>query len=398
MKVALKENQKLVVIRATDLNTITGIPMELQLAPFGEWKGYQGSDGKRIEFEVSRELGEKAVAYHRLLKERAPERDIVIDYEHQTEKDIVAPAAGWLLSGIFLKNDGIYGRVKSWTKRAEDFIRNKEYRYLSPTLLFNDVDKTTGERIPLRIKNISLTNEPFLDTIKPITAKDDATATIIYLTDSPQSINGGNTMLEMILKMLGLDPNATIDAVKAKLEEWKNAGTTVAAKYTSAMKELGLQETATVDDVKAFALKHTTFLTELGLKATDNVDQIKSVIVAAKDKGTQQVDLKDYVKKSDFQTLELQLKTRDVNDAVTAAVQKGKIAPASLEEFKKIALKDLTQFNDLMAKVPDYSAIPLQGIEAKSIAKPTDAAPDANTIEVAAKAGVSVEDIKKYGK
>ena len=165
------------------------------------------------------------------------------------------------------------------------------------------------------------------------------------------------------------------------------------------MKELGLKEDASADDVKVFALKHTTILTELGLEATDTVDQIKTAIVAAKDNGSKAVDLKDYVKRSELETVTLQLKTRDVDDALRAAMGNGKIAKASEAGFREIALKDLKQFNDLMATIPDFSAVPLQEIEAKNITKkPEDAAADPNVVEIAAKAGVSVDDIKKHGK
>jgi phage I-like protein len=401
MKSNLKNSEQYVIVRATDLSAVNGVPMEIMVAPYGKWKGYQAPDGTKIEFEITPELCDGLIAYHRSLKERFPLRDLVIDYEHQTENDVEAPAAGFMFSDVFKKADGVYARVKQWTKRAEEYLLNGEYRYASPVLIFNGFDKETGEKVPLRLKNLALTNEPFLDNYKPISAKDGGTPTLIYLTDSPQLINGGNTMLQEIMKLLGLDANATIDAVKAKLDEWKKAATdaasTVAAKYTSAMKELGLKDDASVEDVRAFALKHTTILTELGLKASDTVDHIKSVIVTAKGSGTQQVDLKEYVKKSDFETLQLQMKTRDVNEAISAAVQKGKIAPASVEEFKKIALRDLTQFNDLMAKVPDYTAVPLQEIIAKNVTSAASKEPDANTIEVAGKAGVSAEDIKKFG-
>jgi len=206
-------------------------------------------------------------------------------------------------------------------------------------------------------------------------------------------------MLEQVLKLLGLDPNATIEAVQAAIDKLKSSATTVAAKYTTAMKELGLKEDASVDDVKVFALKHTTILAELGLKATDTIDQIKTAIVAAKDNGSKQVDLKDYVKRTEHETLVLQLKTRDVNDAVLAAMKSGKIAKASEAGFRELALTDLKKFNDLMATIPDYSAVPLLEIETKDVkGKPADAAADPATVEIAAKAGVSSEDIKKYGK
>jgi hypothetical protein len=205
-------------------------------------------------------------------------------------------------------------------------------------------------------------------------------------------------MLESILKLLGLAADATLDQVQSAIDKLKTSATTVAAKYTVAMKELGLKDDASVDDVKVFALKHTTILAELGLKATDTVDQIKTAIVAAKDNGSKQFDLKDYVKKSDFQTLELQLKMRDVNDSIVLAMSKGKIAKASETGFRELALADLKKFNDLMATIPDYSAVPLMEIKAKDIKKGIDAAADPNVLEIAEKAGVTSDEIKKFGK
>lgn len=57
---------------------------------------------------------------------------IPIDYEHQTLQDVQAPAAGWI-KNIVLRNDGIYGDV-DWTDRAADYLKNREYRYLSPVI------------------------------------------------------------------------------------------------------------------------------------------------------------------------------------------------------------------------------------------------------------------------
>jgi phage I-like protein len=400
MKFHLKDSQQLMVVRATDISTIAGVPTEIQIAPFGQWKGYKDGKGNLIEFKIDRQIAEQAVAYHRQLKEFFPDRDLVIDYEHQTSDDEIAPAAGWLHSDIYLKEDGIYGRVKSWTKRAEEFIRNKEYRYLSPVLLFNDVDKTTGERIPLRVKNIALTNEPFLDQIKPITAKDNAETTIIYLTDPNHISKGDTTMLEQILALFKLDPKSTFDQVKVKFDEIVNGAAAIAAKYKTAMTELGLKEDASADDVKAFALKHNTILQELGLKATDTIDAIKQVIVAAKDNKSQQIDLKDYVKKSEFEALNLQLKERDANEIIAKHVQRGAVEPNEVEDFKadvknnRIELKDL---DTRLAKRADNSRVPVQEIDAKH-KREAGGAIDATVLEIAGKAGVSKEDLEKYGK
>lgn len=418
MKLDPKDGKKFYLVCATQIPA-GKVPEEIQVIPFGRWKGYKRGDGETIEFEVTRELAMQALKYHDEFDRRYPNRDLVIDYEHQTLMGVEAPAAGWFKK-LFLKSDGIYARPKEWTERAKEYFLKREYRYHSPVLAFNDVDGETGERIPLWVNSIGLTNSPFVNGIKPVVAKnEDEPRTIIYLTNPTTQLTQGDSAMEDLLQslryFLSLPLTSTADEIAgelnkliARIKEGMSSTAAVTAKmlmdafleaknnYKVALTSLGLAETASVDEVKAFALKHTTMLQELGLKPSDTVDHIKQTIVAAK--GTQQLDLKLYVLKSEFDTLQLQLKTRDVDDAIKAAVQKGKIAPASLDNYKEIALSDLKKFNDLMTKIPDYSAVPLQEIDAKSVAKPADAAPDANTIEVAAKAGVSVEDIKKYGK
>jgi phage I-like protein len=398
MKFELKNSETILVVRATDLS-LSGVPTEIQIAPFGEWKGYTSADGSPVEFEITKELAAKAVEYHKQLKLRFPSRDLVIDYEHQTEANVQAPAAGWLFSDIYSKDDGLYGKVKEWTKKATEYLQNKEYRYLSPVLLFNDVDKETGKRIPLRVKNISLTNEPFIDSIKPIMAKDNAATTIIYLTDSiSQPTKGDTTMLEQILQLLGLAAGATFDDVKKAIDAYKNSASTVAAKYKAAMTALGLKDDATDADVKAFALKHTSIIAELGVKAESTLEEIKTVI--AKAKGPQQVDLKDYIKKTEFDSLQVQLKQIQVKEVLAKHVTRGAVAPHEVDDLtadvigNKIELKDL---NDRLTKRADYSLVPLKEIDTKTVAA-KDGVVDALTLEVAAKAGVSADDVKKFGK
>lgn len=394
----MKITDRTLVIRATQIAPGT-VPGEIQVVPFGKWKGYKGAGGELVEFEVTKELGLKAIQYHRQFDERFPQRDLPIDYEHQTLSGGEAPAAGWY-KNLYLKSDGIYTKVKEWTKKAEQYLLNKEYRYQSPVLMFNDVDGETGEKIPLWISSIALTNSPFLNGIAPVVAKDFKDSAIIFLTDSnSQQINGGNTMLQKILEMLGLPAEATLETIEQKIKALLEAPKTAAAKYKAAMTALGLTEDASADDVSAFALKHTSILQELGVKATDTIDQIKQVIVSAKQPG-QQIDLKQYVLKSDFDALQVQLTEREFSEMINGHTQRGAVAKHEVEDFKadvkgnKISCKDL---DARLKKRPDYSVVPLQEIEAKNAA-PASSGLDANTIQIAASMGVSKEDLDKYGK
>lgn len=87
--------------------------------------------------------------------------DIVVDYEHQTLTNSQAPASGWI-KRLVLKNDGIYAAVE-WTNRAKDYLRNKEYRYLSPVVLVRKSDRKVSQ-----LHSIALTNTPAINGMVPI--------------------------------------------------------------------------------------------------------------------------------------------------------------------------------------------------------------------------------------
>ena len=99
----------------------------------------------------------------RMMKEHMEHRavDIVIDYEHQTLRDMQAPAGGWIKE-LVLKSDGIFARVE-WTKRAKDYLQNREYRYLSPVVMVRKKDHKASQ-----IHSVALTNTPAINGMMPI--------------------------------------------------------------------------------------------------------------------------------------------------------------------------------------------------------------------------------------
>lgn len=99
----------------------------------------------------------------RMMKEHMEHRaiDIVIDYEHQTLRDVQAPAGGWIKE-LVLKNDGIFAKVE-WTKKARDYLQNREYRYLSPVVLVRKKDHKATQ-----LHSIALTNTPAINGMMPI--------------------------------------------------------------------------------------------------------------------------------------------------------------------------------------------------------------------------------------
>ena len=138
---------------------------------------------------------------------------IPIDYEHQTLKDMQAPAAGWI-KDIVLKSDGIYGAVE-WTERAAEYLRNKEYRYLSPVILSRG-----KERRVVALHSAALTNTPAIDAMTPIACSDKPSEdeSGAYPGEADSSGKG----IEALAELLQLDPSATMEdiyqAVAALLE------------------------------------------------------------------------------------------------------------------------------------------------------------------------------------
>lgn len=129
---------------------IGGVPEYIRVLPRGNIPSEKGN------FVVDAES-------FRLIKEHMQHRniDIVIDYEHQTLKDVQAPASGWIKE-LILKNDGIYAKVE-WTERAKSYLKNKEYRYLSPVVMVRPRDKKAAQ-----LHSVALTNTPAINGMIPI--------------------------------------------------------------------------------------------------------------------------------------------------------------------------------------------------------------------------------------
>lgn len=139
---------------------------------------------------------------------------IPIDYEHQTLKDMQAPAAGWI-KDIVLKSDGIYGAV-DWTERAAEYLKNREYKYISPVVTLRNADKKA-----VGLHSAALTNTPAIDAMTPV-ACSDKPGEGEDSVNQEEAENSGKNTLEALAALLQLDPSATMEdiykAVSALLE------------------------------------------------------------------------------------------------------------------------------------------------------------------------------------
>ncbi|WP_113911170.1 phage protease [Roseovarius dicentrarchi] len=132
--------------------------------------------------------------------------DLPIDYEHQNDRSKASgpvPAAGWIKE-LQARKDGLWGRVE-WTARAADLIANREYRYLSPSILYNRLD----QRI-VKLKGAGLVHAPNLH-LTALASQEDT---------MPQD---EMTFAQSIAKMLGLPPETPEDEILRALVEHMEA-------------------------------------------------------------------------------------------------------------------------------------------------------------------------------
>lgn len=129
---------------------VEGVPEEIKILPLGYVQSQKG------DFEVD---DESVGLIQGQFKSRRI--DIVIDYEHQTLKDVQAPAGGWI-KDIYKGKDALIAKVQ-WTDRAKEYLKNKEYRYLSPVVMVRKSDRKAAA-----IHSVALTNTPAIDGMFPI--------------------------------------------------------------------------------------------------------------------------------------------------------------------------------------------------------------------------------------
>jgi hypothetical protein len=93
------------------------------------------------------------------------------DYEHDTfdpSKVGPKPASGWVKRLELRANGTELWAYVDWTPKAADMIRNGEYRFCSPVVDFESIDRKSNQPIGAELLSVALTNNPFLDGQHPL--------------------------------------------------------------------------------------------------------------------------------------------------------------------------------------------------------------------------------------
>ncbi len=229
----------------------------------------------------------------------------VIDYEHQTLKDVQAPAAGWI-EDVEDRGDGeqggIWGKV-SWTPHAVEYLKNREYRFLSPVIFRRKSD----DRV-IRIEHAALTNDPAIDGMVPVINKNGAGAP-----------NTEEVEMNWLKNLLGLPVTATEDEVQAACKA--RFGLLDAASSALALKADSKPEdvSAAVEALKKVPGKITA---ALGLEADANENRCEGKILALKNGS-------GMVSREEFEALKSKLDGKNAEEMVAQAMKDGKVTPAN---------------------------------------------------------------------
>lgn len=320
---------------------IEGIPKEIKLLPRGFVKTQKG------DFIVDEEG-------FTLMKEEFIGRqlDKVIDYEHQTLSNVQAPAAGWI-KDLKLTDDAIVAEVE-WNEKACEYLKNKEYRYLSPVVRVRPKDNRA-----ILLHSVALTNTPAVDGMFAILKDFD-----FYDEEEGEE--------EMDLKefavLLGLAEDATTEQIKEAVQNLLGEVTALKEKATPAADKMVCKL--------------------LNLKEDADTADVSAAIMALKGTG-------EMVSKQEYLALKARLDQKDSGDLVELALSTGKITPVQKEWAVEYALKDPVGFKAFTEKAPQV--VPMSQLQPDDKANTSKGFDDA-TLTVCKALGVSKEDLEKYGK
>jgi hypothetical protein len=148
-----------------------------QVARFGEWRGHQAGP-----FAFTAETFAEIITNF----EATENRRIPVDYEHLSEvlpKNAAqegVPAVAWIVA-LEARGDELWAAFEWVDAQAVEYVRAKKYLYLSPSAIFDAVDRVTGQRCGARLTSAALTNHPFLDGMAPLVASDPSITTRLGL-------------------------------------------------------------------------------------------------------------------------------------------------------------------------------------------------------------------------
>jgi phage I-like protein len=282
--------------------------------------------------------------------------ETLIDYEHESvQEGVRALAAGWI-STLRADSTGLYGGGIRWTDKAAGHIRAGEYRYFSPTALFDEDTKRV-----VALLSVALTNTPRTNEQSPLTAKTTRIAASIVKFHGREegTMKKYFQLLKAFLDQKGsMTRKAAVEALNEISAEIENEEGDETAPLITAKKEqrktiaasIGFDEE--VDHDGSEAEKTLGEVCELlDLPADAPKKKVKASILALQHP-TDKVDRAEYEKVvAERDTAKAGDDKAKIETLITA--NRKKISPALEKKIRAIAAKDLREAQELVAELPD---------------------------------------------
>lgn len=331
---------------------------EVQLLPAGEFRARDGRPVGCAAWVTNAEIAARLIADIAALA-----NPIVIDYEHQTilsaENGQRAPAAGWFTAdGMeWREGEGLFAKVE-WTEAARLHIEAKEYRFISPVILF---DPKTGA--VKKIINAALTNNAAIDGMEEVSARLTASLT--------QQETSMEELLEQLRWFFNLPTLATAEEI---LAEVKKAADKIKGAQPEAVAAAGFSVDSLVISLG----------TEVAALKSASPDPAKYVPVDAMQ-----------ALQTEVAALRNEKTTREVDGVVTAALTAGKLLPPQEKWARDLGMKDLAALTAYLETAQPVAALTGTQTEGKPPAGQPAGELSESQLAMCRNTGVSPEDFKK---
>jgi len=327
-----KQTRQSIGIAPCSFELVSGAT-EIQLTPSGR---FRAKDGRPHEVAQGWYI-DNSVAQDVLNAIRGRNDRYVIDYDHQTlytrENGQPAPAAGWYRGEdvVWREGVGLVATKVEWTPKAAAAIEAKEYRYISPVIVYN---RKTGHIADILMA--AVVNYAAIDGMAEIERLAAA-----HFEISKQEDKTVNELLIAILSALAILP-AT--ATETDLDKVKQVDVLKA-----------------IQDMQASQASLSALRKSLALSDDGDVAQAIAVLKAnqgGKPDPAQYVPI-DTVKALQTQLAALSAKVTggEVDALVNGAIEDGKLLEAQRAWAVELGSKDLAALKGYLDTAPSIAAL-----------------------------------------
>jgi phage I-like protein len=296
---------------------------------------------------------------------RANGVDLPIDYHHQSvlaaQGDVSrAPAAGWIKE-MALRANGteLWARVQPWVLPARNAIAAREYRYLSPVLMWNVPDRVTGEPVPMIVHSVALTNTPFLTELQSLNHQlpaADGGQRPGRETDHSNEEGENMKLFEVLATALGKQPDQVAETLGLVAGADDKAVAEKVMANAVRLKELEAKAAPppapVVNDAVAALLGVAPGSAEPEVKAAIMRLQLNADGAAVRSALGLQPEAKTEEVLARLNELLAARQKSEAEQLVDEAVRAGKVAPANREAVLAFAINDLAAARTLISSLP----------------------------------------------